>query len=185
MGYEQYCAESEATHTCHACDNTSDREFARTRSSGFIRKTYLATLMTDPTDATKWTDGIDSGDIIMCPRTAGSYDPGDPKELKGYGDQDVSYGQRVMKLVYNDPDYYDNYAFYNEIGSRTDLVPYFRTSSLVHIFDTVAVIKAKDTVADDINAEVTWEVTCTITSNNLPSKHKTENILDVFSCPVA
>lgn len=185
MGYEQYCSQSQAIHVCHACPTASSREFARLRSAGFIRKTYLATIMADPTLKSAWDAGVVSGDVIILPRTSGSYDPGDPKELKGYGDQKVAYGMREMKLVINDPDYVDNYTFYNEIGTRTDLVPFFRTSSLVHIFDTVAIIKAKDPVADDIGAEVTWEVYCDIISDNLPSKHPIATILDVFTCPQA
>lgn len=177
------CGEDEALHVCHDCPGGRVREFARTRSSGFIKKAYLATLLAAVITPSTWTTGINNGNIIMCPETAGSFDPGTPKELKGFGNRKVSYGPRTMKLSFSDPDYVDNYAFYNEISGRTDLVPFYRTSSLVHIFDTEATVVASDPVADDLEAEVTWDVVCEVVSQNLPSKHSISAISSVFSCP--
>lgn len=178
------CGQSEATHVCHDCPDGRVREFARARSGGFIRKSRLATIMADPTSLPAWQAGITAGDIIILPETSGAYDPGEPKELKGYGDRKSSYGPRTMKLTLQDPDYVDNYVFYNEISSRTDMVPFFRTSSLIHIFDKTSSIKAKDPVADDLEAEVVWELECEIVSSNLPSKHPVITIESIFSCAV-
>ena len=176
------CGVFEAVHYCHDCPGGRVREFARVRSGAFVRKSYLATLMVNPTDILKWQAGITAKQIIVLPETSGSYDPGDPKELKGYGDRKSSYGPRTMKLTMEDPDYYENYAFYNEIINRSDLVPVFRTSGLIHIFDTVASIKAKDPVADDLEAEVVWLIECDVTSANLPQIHKSEKIESIFTC---
>ncbi len=176
------CGASEAAHTCHDCPEGQVREFARTRSTGFIKEAYLPTLLANPTDITKWDDGIASGSIILIPKTSGSYDPGDPKELKGYGDRKSSYGPRTMKLMFNDPDFADNYHFFNEISERTDLVPFFRTSSLVRIFDKPASIKAKDPVADDLEEEVVWNVECEVVSTNLPIMVKDTTIKSIFIC---
>ncbi len=176
------CGANEALHNCHDCPEGQVREFARTRSSGFIKESYLPTLLANPTDITKWNDGITNKSIILIPKTSGSYDPGDPKELKGYGDRKSSYGPRTMKLVFNDPDYADNYHFFNEISERTDLVPFFRTSSLVRIFDKPASIKAKDPVADDLEEEVVWNVECEVVSVNLPIMVKDTTIKSIFSC---
>jgi hypothetical protein len=176
------CGESESIHFCHDCPGGRTREFARVRGGGFIKKPYLATLMADPTDKALWDAGIASGDIIIIPETSGSYDPGDPKELKGFGDRKVSYGPREMTLTMNDPDYSENYAFWNDIVDRTNFVPFFRTSELVHIFDATATIKAKDPVADDLEEEVTWVVESKITSRNIPSKHSLATIAEIFSC---
>lgn len=176
------CGGDAPVHVCHSCPEGRVREFARTRSGGFIRDSYLPALIVDPTDITLWQAGIDAGNIIILPETSGSYDPGDPKELKGFGDRRVNYGPRTMKLVLNDPDYKDNYPFYNEISDRTDLVPFFRTSGLVHIFDKVAAIKAKDPVVDDLEEEVIWQVDCEVISKNLPSIHPATTIMDIFSC---
>jgi hypothetical protein len=176
------CGTSEAVHTCHDCPEGQVREFARTRSTGFIKEAYLPTLLVNPTDITKWNDGIANGNIILIPKTSGSYDPGDPKELKGYGDVKSSYGPRTMKLNFNDPDYADNYHFYNEISSRKDLVPFFRSSSLVRIFDKPASTKAKDPVVDDLEEEVIWNVECEVISTNLPIMVKDTLIKSIFNC---
>jgi hypothetical protein len=176
------CGGTEATHVCHDCPEGTEREFARTRLGGFVKLAYLATLLTAPTTLATWTTGIANGSIILLPKTSGSYDPGDPKELKGFGDRKVSYGPRTMKLMLNDPDYVDNYHFYNEIGDRTDLVPFFGTSSLIHIFDKPASIKAKDPVVDDLEEEVIWNVECEIVSKNLPRKVARTAINSAFVC---
>lgn len=176
------CGDDLPVHICHDCPDGRVREFARVRSGGFIRKGYLATLLATPTTLATWEAGIAAGNIIIIPESSGSYDPGDPKELPGYGDRKVSYGPREMTLNLNDPDYVDNYPFYNAIIDFNDLVPFFRTSTLVHIFDVPASIKAKDPVADDLEAEVIWNVECKVTSRNMPSKHLFATIADVFTC---
>ena len=182
MTYANGCAGAEAVHVYNGvCPQDRVREFARTRSSGFIKQSYLATLMMDPSDKAAWDTGIAAGDIIVVPKTSGSFDPGTPKELPGFGDIKSSYGTREMKLSFNDPDYVENYAFYNEISDRTDLVPFYRTSSQVHIFDTVASVVASDPAADDLEAEIIWNVVCTVVSKNLPSKHAIATITDIFN----
>lgn len=177
------CGGDEAVHFCHDCPGGRVREFARARSGGFIKLSALASIMVDPTDVAAWEAAIAAGTVIIIPESSGSYDPGEPKELKGYGERKITYGPREMTLSLNDPDYYDNYAFYNSITGRTDLVPFFRTSNLIHIFDKPASIKAKDPVADDLEEEVIWTVDCKVTSENLPSKHQAATILSIFSCP--
>ena len=176
------CGVNEAAHVCHDCPEGSEREFARTRRSGFIKQAFLATLLANPITLATWTAGIAAGNIIVIPKTSGSYDPGDPKELKGYGDRKSSYGPRTMKLSFNDPDYADNYHFYNEISNRTDLVPFFGTSSLLRIFDKPASIKAKDPVADDLEEEIVWAVECEVVSSNLPIMVKDTTIKSIFAC---
>ncbi len=179
----QYGCTDEAQHVCHDCPDGRVREFARTRRSGFIKEAYYDTIKANPTDLTAWETGIAQGLITILPETSGSYDPGDPKELPGFGDRSVSYGPRTMKLLINDPDYLDNYHYYNEIGNRTDEIPFFVTSNLIHIFDKPAAIKAKDPVADDLEAEVIWQVECTVVSQNIPAKYKVDTIKSIFSCP--
>lgn len=176
------CGGDEAVHVCHDCPEGSTREFSRTRSFGFIKQGYLATLMANPTLVANWNTGIANGSIIMIPKASGSFDPGIPKELKGYGDLVKSAGPRTMKLASNDPNYVDNYDFWNEISGRTDLVPFYRTSSLVHIFDKPAYIIASDPAVDDLEEEIVWNVICEVISQNLPSKHSTANTLAAFSC---
>lgn len=174
-----YCDEELGQHVITPC--LTDRELGRVRTGGFIRKSYLSTLLTGADNPQVWQDGIDSGDIIVVPDTAGTFDPGEPAELRGYGDRATTNGPRTMTLTFFDPDYKQNYAFYNGISKQTNLVPFYRTSSLVHIFDTVASIDARDPVEDDVESEVVWEVVCTVVSENLPSKHDLTPIASIFN----
>jgi hypothetical protein len=176
------CGGSEALHVCHDCPGSFEREFARVRLSGFVKKNYYATLKASPLDLAVWQAGVDAGNIIILPETSGNYDPGEPKELKGFGSRRVTYGPRNMKLLINDPVYYENYHFYNEIIDRTDLIPFFGTSSLLHLFDETASIKAKDPVADDLEEEVIWNVECEVISKNIPAKYPLATIESLFVC---
>lgn len=182
MSYSEIygCGVDLGNHYCDPC--LDEREFARARSGGYIKKSYLATLLAAPTTLATWTDGITSGDIIIIPESSGSYDPGTPKELRGYGNRKTTKGPREMTLTLFDPNYLSNYPFYNAIGRQTDLVPFFRTSSLVHIFDTEASIDAVDPVTENLDDEVIWQVTNKVTSINLPAKFPFEAFASVFVC---
>jgi hypothetical protein len=180
MSYAYSCDEQLPEHVANPCPNGTDREFARTRSVALISEDYLPNLMVDPTDATLWTAGIAAGKIEIIPQSSGSYDPGSPKELKGYGDRKSSNGPREQTLSFNDPDYLVNQAFYNVINGITNKVPAWRTSSLVHIADKPATIVAGDAVEDDLEAEVVWQVHCKWTSINLASKHDASALGAIF-----
>jgi hypothetical protein len=181
FSYYSSCEDELGVHTCDPCNQ--DREFARVRSVAIIAKDYLSTLITaDPTLAATWQAGITAGKIIIIPDTAGSFDPGDPKELKGYGNTKNSNGPREQVLTYFDPNYRDNYAFYNSITNISSKVIAYRTSSLIHIADVTASIVAKDPVADDLEEELTWQVTCKWTSINLPALHDATLLTGIFKC---
>ena len=144
------CSTELAAHLCNPCPDPSEREFGRVRTAGFIFSDYIAALMANPTSVALWVTGIQTGKIIIVPETAGDYDPGDPKSLKGYGDRSDTKGPRTMTLKFIDPNLTDNYPHYNGLGNQTELIPFFRTSSQTRIFDKPASITAKDPVADDL-----------------------------------
>lgn len=174
------CSDPSALHVCDPCLSTT--EFGRVRSCGWIRQSYLATLLAAPTVKATWTAGIASNDIIIVPESAGAYDPGDPKVLAGYGERQESYGARQQTLTITDPNYAANFPFYANIQGQVDLVPFYRTSSLVHIGDVVASIIAKNTVADDLESEVNWSVISKWTSNDLPIPIPIATLGGVFTC---
>ncbi len=184
-GYEYSfgCGQDEAAHVCHDCPGGRVREFGRARRGGFIKESYLATIKANPTDLAAWEYGVANGLITILPETSGEFDPGTPSELPGYGDRRISKGPRTMTLTLNDPDYFDNYHYYNEIANRTSEVPFYVTSSILHLFDKPASIHASDPVEDNLESEVVWQVTCEVVSENLPSKHKVEAIKSIFDCP--
>lgn len=177
MSYAASCEDELSVHVDNPCP---DREFGRVRSVALIAKDYLATILANPTDPLKWQEGIAAGKITIISKTAGSFDPGDPKELKGYGDNKSSNGPREQTLTYFDPNYKQNYGFYNGITNVTNRVIAFRTYSLVHIADVTANIIAKDPVEDDLESEIVWNVTAKFTSINLPQIHDAAALNEIF-----
>lgn len=175
-----YAANCEEELGVHVDTNCPDREFGRVRSVAIISKAFLPTILANPTDPAKWQQGIDSGDITIISKTAGSFDPGDPKELKGYGDNKSSNGPREQTLNWFDPNYKLNYAYYNAITNISTKVVAFRTSSLIHIADVTAKIIAKDSVEDDLESEVVWNAQAKFTSINLPQIHDATPLAGIF-----
>ncbi len=181
--YTGECSDDLPEHLCTPCPTVTNREFGRVRTSGFIFGDYYPTLMANPTLKAVWDAGILAGKIIVVPETAGAYDPGTPKELKGYGNRPKSYGPRTMKLDFSDPNLVDNYAHYNALSGQTELYPFFVTSSQLRIFDAVGTITASDPVADDIESEVTWNVSVEVVSATLPPYFPITNLVNtVFKC---
>lgn len=168
-------------YNCDPCPLV-DREFGRVRGVALIKKAALASILANPTDPTVWQTAITAGNVVIIPMTAGSYDPGDQSVLKGYGDLKETYGTREMTLNWFDPNYKINYGFYNSLAGATDYVPAFKTSSLVHIFDTAGQLTAKDNVEDDLESEVVWNGQAKVVSKNLPSLHDATNLATVFRC---
>ncbi|WP_346236760.1 hypothetical protein ABDK00_014015 [Niabella insulamsoli] len=174
------CAGSEFAHVHAPCPGGREPEFGRVRQSGFIKEGYLSTIIAAAVNLstwlTAWETGIAAGDIIVLPETSGSFDPGTPAELQGFGDRPSSNGPRTQVLSVNDPDYKLNYNFYNDLANRTDLVPFYVTSTLIHIFDKACTAYASNPVEDDLNAQIVWNFQATVISENLPQFYPVETI---------
>lgn len=185
MGYATTygCPEgSEAQYVCHDCPGERHEEYGRTRSGGFVKRGYLATLLAGLNDPQVWKDGIAQGKIIILPEVSGSFDPGTPKENKGFGSRKFTYGGRTMVWDWFDPNYKENYAFYNELSQRTDLIPFFTTSSLLNLFDQEAVLVGSNPITEELEDLVTWTGKATVISKNLPSQHDLAPIAEIFTC---
>jgi hypothetical protein len=165
-----------------AFDPEQHNEYGRVRSVAFIRKAYLQQILADPENLTKWTDGINSGDVIILERTAGSYDSGNPLKLKGYGKRLSTHGYRDMRLTFNVCCNKINYDFFNDLDKRTDYVPAFRTGSYMHIFASPADIMTKEEAQDDIESTVLWTIDCTVRNRDLPIKIDSSNLMTLFTC---
>lgn len=162
----------------HSC--SYDIELGRVRAVAFIRRKYLQQVLADPASIAVWQLGIDSGDIAIVPLATGTFEPGEPAKLKGYGRRLSTRGKREMTLSFSDPFYKNNYAFYNLIHQHTDLVPAYKTGTLLHIGDSPADIIAGDPVEEDVDSEVVWQVTCKMRSHNLPVKVEAGSLESLF-----
>jgi hypothetical protein len=145
-----------------------DQEFGKVRSAAFIRKDYLPSVLATPTNVAVWEAGVNTGKIIILPFVSGSFEPGEPVALKGYGRRLTTRGPRDMVLTFSDPAYVLNYAFYSRLHRVLDFVVAFRTSSQLHIADAPADIVTKNVVDEDLQSTVVWEARCTWRSADLP-----------------
>lgn len=166
-----------ANHDAALCP---EFEFGKVRSSALIRKRYLPAVLGNPTLMAVWQTGIQEKNIVVLPFVSGSFDPGEPVPLKGYGRRLATRGPRTMTLTFTDPAYVLNYAFYNGIHRRTDYVMAFRTSSVLHIATNPADLFARNMVDEDLQAIVAWEVKAQWRENNLPVPVPAQELSPLF-----
>jgi hypothetical protein len=157
-------------------------EFGRVRSVAFIRKAYLQQILSNPRDLTKWQDGVANGSIAIIPFTSGSFDAGKPGQLKGYGRRLSTHSYRDMRLNFSIPFSFSNYSFFDNLDKFTDLVPAFRTETLLHICNNAADILTQEVVEDDLETRVSWNIECTIRSKNIPLKVDASGLMSLFVC---
>lgn len=172
--YPTACDELDLAHQCDDCE---DPELARIRGIAFIKDSFT---FTDPTSYTEWFNGIAAGDIIIIPFTRGSSDGGTPKEGTGYGDQATKYIGTDYSVTYFDPNYAINRDFYNNLKRFQNYKLAYKTETLVHITDKVCQVLPKAPVADDITAEVVWEIMVKWSSQEEPTPYTAPQ--NIFIC---
>jgi len=157
-----------------------DYEFGKVRWVALIRQKYLASILADPTNPEIWKTGIDEKKIFVMKKVSGSFDPGEPVPLKGYGKRIATRGPREMILTYSDPSFIRNYNFYKRIHTFTDLVPAFRSSSYLQIAESPADIFSRNPIEEDLESIVGWDVQCRWRGTDLPVQVDGTTLLDVF-----
>lgn len=163
----------------HACDPCEDREFARIRSAAFIHKDFEF-ADGDTENATEWARGINEGKIIIIPETNGEMPEPSEKVGVGYGDTQETLLGYDFAPFFIDPNYASNCGFYNSIVGNRNYRFAYRTSSKTHITDKTVTIIPKKSIANDLNAEVTWKVQVKWMSNQFPCPFNTPE--GVFTC---
>ena len=152
--YGNDCEEEVPAHVCTDC---GDVENGRVSSVAFIKKAYISTLKADPSNPTTWTTGILSGAIKIIPRTSGSFAQ-ESVTGNGYGRVKERLIGYANTLTYRDPDYKENWGFYNGMKDAKSYHVAYATETLIHISDEPVTIKPLQPVEDDLNSEVTWNV---------------------------
>ena len=138
----------------HCTDPCESREYARLRSTGFIRMGYTF----DPTSAAAWLAGIAAGQIVVIPETNGESPYASPRLGPPYGTHgDILLGYD-FSARYEDPNYNCNCDFYNSIIGNLNYRFFYRTSSHVYITDTPATIVPNRDIANDLADEITWSI---------------------------
>lgn len=162
----------------HNCDPCADREYGRIRSVALIASDF-AFADGDTTDASEWTRGVNEGKIIVIPATNGELP--EPSEIvgAGYGDTTETLLGYEFSAKYVDPNYSENCDFYNALVGNRNFKFAYRTSSKTHITDKTVTIIPKKQVQNDLNQEVTWNVTVKWKSNQFPCPFVTpEGVFD-------
>lgn len=172
--YGDECDELEDDHVCSDCD---EREGARVRSFGFLRE---GVTFADPTSTAEWQAKVLSGDVVIIPKTNGTFDGGAPNYGPGFGDEDQRYINSTFKATYRDPNLKTNYNFYEGKKKSSRWKPFYRTESYIWMGDTVATIAPKAPVADDAKAEVVWEIEVSWISRVHPEPFDVP--ADIFDC---
>jgi len=149
----------------HICDPCEEIEQGRVRSVAFIKNTFD---FTDPSNPTEWTNGFQSGDIILIPMTSGTFDGGAEVESAGFGDQATRLTGYNFQLQYQDPNYKLNCTFYNTLKNSRQYRVAYRTGSQIHINDTTVQVIPKNPVQDDINSSVVWDVLVKWSGKDVP-----------------
>lgn len=157
----------------HSCDPCETQELGRVRSVAFISASYYDTLAADPTDPTLWSDGINSGDILVIPETHGELPLPSPKMQSGFGntvEQLIAYD---FSAKYYDPNYASNCDWYNTLKRNRNFYWAYRTSSKIHISTNTVTIIPGAAVPDDLTGLVNWEVTVKWQAADLPCPYTT------------
>lgn len=166
----------------YQCDPCQGVEKAKVRSAGFVSKAYYAALAANPTNTAVWVAGIESGDIVIIPKVIGTFDPGDPITGTGYGDDVEEILGTDYVLNFRDPNYKSNCVFYNTIKKQNGKWhAIYRTETLTHISDKSVTINSRAPVAEDIQANVEWNVSATWRNRDSPCPFDTpEGVFDCF-----
>lgn len=172
--YPAACDSAIPDHYCNVCEKT---EKARIRSAAFISNDWS---FINPSDPTEWEDGITQKKIIVIPRTNGTFDGGSEVESQGYGDQQTTLTGYNFQAVFNDPNYKFNADFYNALKNSRNYKFAYRTETQTHLTDVTVQAIPKNPVAEDLTAEVVWNVTVKWSDDDLPVPFDTP--AGIFEC---
>lgn len=175
--YDESCEDNQPSHYCSDC---LDRENARIRGVFFKKKSYT---FSDITSVSEWSAAADNDDVLIIPLTHGDSDGGAPTEGPGYGDSVSTYLNSTHTINFFDPDLKSNRNFYNALKKSRNYEFGFRTEKYVWLFTGTAVVLPKSPVADDLNAEVVWNVQVKITSSEEPTITEAPDVInEIFTC---
>lgn len=162
-------------HKCDPCDET---ELGRVRGVALVQP---GTAISVPYNKQEWESLIESGAIIIIPRTTGSTDGGAAVYGPGYGDEDQRKIADEHTLSFKDPAYKQNTAFWQAAEKKTWNLLYRTETQLVYVKDKVR-LTAKAPVEEDLTSEVVWNVEAKWKGKNKPVNSDLEPVAEFFEC---
>jgi hypothetical protein len=176
--YPTGCDEQIESHICGGCGI----ELARIRRGAFVNQSYYATLAADIDNINVWNAGITSGEIIVLPEIQGEYDGGAPQMGQGYGDVEERLNSYLFTAQIKDPQYVNNRGFYNSIKRSRRFHFAFASETVIKLTQVPCTIVPTNPIANDLKAEVTWDVQVKWTNEDFPIEGTV--IEEVFTCYV-
>lgn len=162
----------------HKCDPCDTPELGRVRSLVLIKK---GTQISFPLEIEQWRTLIESGQIIVIPKTIGSFDGGTPKTGDGYGDETERVLSNDYVLSVKDPNYADNVEFWEAAEGETWNVA-FRTETLLHYVKSDCKLSTKAPIEEGLDSRVVWNVEIKWNSRTKPQVAPFEPIAEIFNC---
>lgn len=162
----------------HQCDPCDTPELGRVRSLVLIKK---GTAIKLPFEAEEWRNAIESGQIVIIPKTVGSFDGGTPKVGDGYGDeQERKLGDDYILSV-KDPNYKDNKDFWQAAEGEVWNIA-FRSETMLHYVKADCKLTAKAPIEEGLDTRVVWNIEVKWFSSTKPEASEVEPIRELFSC---
>ena len=146
-----------------SCSDCPSRELGDVRSLFFVKKSYS---FADITDASEWYTAIAAGSIYVFPYTKGSMSQ-TATESAGYGDQETTLEGYEYVIDAMEPNYKDNWGFWDAIKNSKNWRVGYRTESLVHLADNVCQVTPTQPVTEDKKAAVVWNINVKFSQDDL------------------
>ncbi len=150
--YYPTCASTVPDPSCSDCPT---KELGDVRSVFFLKEN---SPFTDITDQSEWETKINAGDLVVFPYTRGTVEC-TPLESNGFGDQITTTDGYDYVLNGEEPQYQNNWAFWNAIKNSQIYKAGYRTETQVHLSDNTARVQPMNPVGDDKKGQVNWKFT--------------------------
>lgn len=152
-------------HACDAC--LADSEHGRVRAVAFITASAIDAIRTGISDKTAWDTAITAKDAILIGPVSGTFDGGAAIEVPGYGDIQTRVSGYNNTLVYNDPAYKKNCAFYDALQKSSLYYVAFFTETQVHLSEKPVSVRVQNAVTDTVTDIMQWVATVVWQSTGL------------------
>jgi len=158
--YYPGCSTAIPDPNCSDCPPTENGDV---RAFFLVKKTFT---FTDITDTSEWQTGILAKDIYVFPYTRGTVTVAE-NVVNGFGDQDEKLDSYTFTAAVEEPNYKDNYGFWNAIKNARNFKFGYKTENYVHLADVAAQFIPKQDVKDGKKSQVNWMISVKFTQDNL------------------
>lgn len=164
------------THVCDPCDTP---EMGRVRSLILIKR---GTQIAIPLVKQDWKNAIEAGNIIIIPKTIGSFDGGTPVMGDGYGDEIERKIADDYVLTVKDPAYKENVEFWKSAEKEKWHIGFVSETQLHIVNDSTVRLTAKAPIEEGTETRVVWNVELKWRSKNYPTVIDKDTIEDFLEC---